>query len=99
MNSLEYRNSLQERKLAKPLIVVKAARDEETRVWFVEFSDLFGLNIEADTLEELIDKLPAAVGDLIQEGALDDEDRATDREYPIELIAHASTRLLIRAAA
>ena len=68
-------------------------------MWFVEPSDLSVLNIEADTLEELIEKLPAAARDLIEEVAIEDADRGADREYPIELIAHASTRLIIRAAA
>ena len=43
------------------VIVVKAALDTEAGVWFVESSDLPGLCIEAETIEKLIDKLPAAV--------------------------------------
>jgi predicted RNase H-like HicB family nuclease len=84
------------------LIVVKAARDEEAQVWYVESSDVPGLNAEAETLEALLDKLPALVEDLVDEGALDSESDGAgqlDREFPIELIAHASTRLRIRAAA
>jgi predicted RNase H-like HicB family nuclease len=77
------------------LIVVKAARDEEARVWFVESSDLPGLNIEAETLDGLMDKLPGAIRDLIEEGALGDEPGR--RDVPVELIAHASTRLRIAA--
>lgn len=83
------------------VIVVKAARDDEARVWFVESSDVPGLNAEAETLEALIEMLPALVQDLIDEGALDDADGAyaSNRDLPIELIAHASTRLPARAAA
>lgn len=44
--------------MAGNMIIVKAARDAEAGVWFVESSDLPGLNLEADTLEELTDKLP-----------------------------------------
>ena len=77
------------------LIVVKATRDEEARVWFVESSDLPGLNIEADTLEGLMEKLPGAIRDLIEEGALGDDQDGDQREFPVELIAHASTRLRI----
>lgn len=83
------------------LIVVKAARDEEARVWYVESSDVPGLNAEAETLEALIEKLPPIVQDLIDEGALDGIGGldAGDRELPIELIAHASTRLRVRDTA
>jgi hypothetical protein len=83
------------------VIVVKAARDEEAGVWYVESSDVPGLNAEAATLEALIELLPPIVQDLIHEGALDDVVglEARDRDLPIELIAHASTRLRIRDAA
>ena len=83
------------------LIVVKAARDEEAGVWYVESSDVPGLNAEAETLEALIDLLPPIVQDLIDEGALDEADgiEARNQERRIELIAHASTRLRIRDAA
>lgn len=80
------------------LIVVKAARDDDARVWFIESSDVPGLNLEADTLDSLIEKLPGAVLDLIEEGALGSEAQAGG-EIPIELIAHAGTRLRIPVAA
>lgn len=35
------------------MVVVRAAYDAEAGVWFVESSDLFGLNLEASTLEGL----------------------------------------------
>jgi len=76
------------------LIVVKATRDEEARVWFVESSDLAGLNIEAETLDGLWEKLPDAIRDLIEEGALGD-DAGGEREVAVELIAHAATRLRV----
>lgn len=78
--------------MAGNVIVVKAARDAEAGVWFVEASDVPGLNLEADTLEALADMLPGAVLDLLEaRGEFDGQD------VPIELIAHASTR--VRAAA
>jgi predicted RNase H-like HicB family nuclease len=76
------------------LIVVKAAWDPDARVWWVEHSDLPGLNLEAETLEELRDKLPGAVADLFE--AAGDTER---REVPIELIAHAHTRVHLGCAA
>ena len=47
-------------------ILVKAAHDPEANVWFVEQSDLFGLNAEAETLEQLVEKLPAVIADLLE---------------------------------
>ena len=78
------------------LIVVKAAFDPEARVWFVEDSDLHGLNAEGATLEELVEKLPDVVGDLLEANGFDAEGA---REVPIELIAHARTRVRLGAAA
>ena len=78
------------------VIVVKAARDAEAGVWFVESSDLPGLNLEGGTLEELADKLPGAVLDLLEAGGELPDGAAHD--VPIELIAHASTRVRIAAA-
>jgi predicted RNase H-like HicB family nuclease len=47
-------------------VTIKAVHDAEAGVWYVEESDLFGLNAEADTLEELVDKLPAVISDLLE---------------------------------
>lgn len=79
--------------MADSIIVVKAGRDTEAGVWFVESSDLPGLNLEAETLEALADKLPGAVLDLLEESGDFD-----GRDVPIELIAHASTRVRATAA-
>jgi hypothetical protein len=76
------------------LIVVKAAFDPDARVWFVESSDIPGLNLEAASVEELRDKLPGAIADLLEQTTGD-----ADREVPIELIAHAHTRVRIRTSA
>jgi predicted RNase H-like HicB family nuclease len=74
-----------------PLIVVKAAYDADAGVWFVEHSDLFGVNAEAPTLEALVAKLPAVIGDLLEEAG------SAEGEVPIEVVAHA--RALARVAA
>lgn len=71
------------------VIVVKALRDTQAGVWFVESSDVEGLNLEGATLEELANKLPAALLDLLEaNGNLDD-----GIDVPVELIAHTSTRV------
>lgn len=74
------------------VILVKAARDLETGVWFVESADVPGLNLEADTLEELVEKLPGAVLDLLEAGA-PEFGPGGELDVPIELVAHASTRV------
>ncbi len=69
------------------LIVVKAAYDPEAGVWFVESSDLPGLNVEASTVEKLQEQVPLAVADLIEASGAGE-----DFDIPIEIIAHPSAR-------
>lgn len=78
------------------VIVVKAGRDAEAGVWFVEDCEIDGLNLEAETLEALVEKLPDAILDLLEAAGADVDGAA---ELPIELIAHASTKVTFRTAA
>jgi hypothetical protein len=48
-------------------ITVNVAYDPEIDVWYVKASSLAGLNVEAKTVDKLIDKLPGAVTDLLEE--------------------------------
>jgi predicted RNase H-like HicB family nuclease len=73
--------------MARGLILVKAAYDADAGVWFVESSDLEGVNAEAPSLEELLQKLPGVILDLLEEEGFD------GAEVPIELVAHARTRV------
>lgn len=73
------------------VIVVKARYDAEAGVWITESADVHGLRIEAATLEALIARIPGAVQDLL------DDDLAQD--IPIEIVAHASTRVSASLAA
>jgi hypothetical protein len=57
--------------MAKP-IVVKANWDPEAKVWYTEHSTLPGLNLEAETIDGLRNKLPGAIEDLL-EGAGEQE--------------------------
>jgi hypothetical protein len=72
------------------VIVVKAAFDPEANVWYTESSDVHGLRIEAPTLDVLIARVPGAVQDLLEE-----EGQTGDLDIPIEVIAHASTRVRV----
>lgn len=76
---------LAEKPMSRGLIVIKAADDADAAVWFVESSDLAGVNAEAPTLEALLQKLLGVVLDLLEEETLD------DLELPIEVVAHART--------
>jgi predicted RNase H-like HicB family nuclease len=83
--------------MASGLIVVTVAYDPEAGVWYVESSDLAGVNAEASTPEELREKLPNVILDLLEaaDGAEDDG----DLDVPIEIIAHMRTRVRRRACA
>lgn len=74
--------------MKQPVVIVKAALDTEVGIWFVEWSDLPGLNLEAPSLDLLMEKLLAAIRDL-----LDEEGVEGGRDIPIEPIARASTML------
>jgi predicted RNase H-like HicB family nuclease len=71
--------------------VVRAAWDDEAKVWYVEESDIPGLATEADTLDELRKKVPVIIQDL-----LEDESDKPD-EIEIDFIAYAHDR--VRTAA
>ncbi len=74
--------------MANRLIIVKAIYDPEAAVWYVEDSgDLPGVNAWAPSVQELADKLPAVILDLLEE-----QGDHGDTDVPIELIAHVSTR-------
>ncbi len=70
-------------------ITVHAGFDNEAGVWFVEKSDLHGLNVEGPTLEALIDKLPGAIADLLEEKG------AGEYDTPLEVIAHQRSSVLV----
>ncbi|HZL00786.1 MAG TPA: DUF1902 domain-containing protein [Caulobacteraceae bacterium] len=69
------------------VIVVKAAFDPEAGVWYTQSSDVHGLRIEAATFDALVERVPGAVQDLLEDDGLD---------IPIEvIIAHASTHIRV----
>ena len=72
----------------RTLIVVKATFDADAQVWYVEHSDLPGLNLEAPTLDRLRELLPPLILDLL-EAAGD----PGPFDVPIEIVAHASARV------
>jgi hypothetical protein len=79
--------------MAKKLIMVGAAYDRKAKVWWIKSSDLLGLHAEGATLEELRNKLPDMVSDLIEAN----EPSWLNHDIVVEIIARA--RLRTRAPA
>ena len=73
-------------------INVHVTYDPEARVWFVEQSDVHGLRIEAATIEELVERLPGAIQDLLEDG-----DGHGAHDVPVEVIAHRSVSVRLDA--
>lgn len=70
------------------LIVVRATWDDDARVWTAESSDLPGLVAEAASLDELDNKLPNLILDL-----LDADNHQEDIDIPVEVVATFSRRV------
>jgi hypothetical protein len=81
------------------LIVVKIAYDEEANVWYVLHSDVPGLRAEADTADELINRIPPMLADLIEENGFNEHSLEGVNEVPVEIIASHSTRVRLHEAA
>ncbi len=54
-------------KLPIDTISVKVEWDVEARVWYTAETTMQGLNLEAETLDGLLEKLPGAIVDLLLE--------------------------------
>ncbi len=72
------------------MILVRADWDAEAGVWVASSEDI-GLVTEAATFEALTAKIPDMIADLL-------EGEPDLGEIPIEIVAHASTRVTPRAA-
>jgi len=66
-------------------ITVRAVWDPEAEVWYVESSSLPGLNLEAETIDGLREKLPGAIEDLLE--------GARGQEVEFELITSGSVKI------
>lgn len=65
-NLCRFPESERTRNMAPTIIIVNAARDGDAGVWFVESSDLPGLNVEAATLDEFVEIVADLAPDLIE---------------------------------
>jgi len=71
-------------------IMVEANYDFATKVWYVASSDVFGIHAEGRTFEELCNRLPDVVRNVIE----------ADSDGPagaIEIMVHASIRFTVPA--
>lgn len=69
-------------------VIVRADWDEEAKVWTASSHDVYGLNTEADSIEQLRAKLPGMIADLLE---------ANNVAVPptsIEIIAYVRDRFL-----
>ncbi len=66
-------------------IRVKAAWDPDAEVWYTESSSLPGLNLEAETIDSLREKLPGAIEDLLE--------GAGGQEIKFELITPGTVKI------
>ncbi len=78
------------------LIIVRLAYDDSARVWYIQTSDLPGLAGEAPTVENLIERIPGMIADLIEENGFAGADVA---EIPVEIIASRHARVRLRDVA
>jgi predicted RNase H-like HicB family nuclease len=70
---------------------VRAAWDNEAKVWYVEASDISGLVTESETLEGLRQRIRDILPDLL--AGIED----VPEQIEIDLIAHAHDRVLTAA--
>ncbi|WP_108395772.1 DUF1902 domain-containing protein [Devosia submarina] len=70
-------------------IIVRAQWDEEARVWVASSSDIGGLSVEADTIENLNQKVLAAIADLIELNGFESD----LSEVPVHLLAEQLSRI------
>ena len=81
-------------------VKVEAAYDHDAGVWFVQESDLPGLSAEAATFEQLCDRLPGMIRDLVEENGWDDGHEENEcHTVPIEIIAHKFLEAKLSAVA
>ena len=80
--------------MSEAVVTVHATFDDVADVWFVESSDLHGVNAEAPTLDALLAKLPDVIFDLLDEG-----DTAAGEDIVLEIVAHARSAVRVRRAA
>ena len=72
-------------------IIVKAERDPEAGVWYVIDSDLPGLHVEGETLDEIYAKLTGGILDLTGDAdfqLIAEGHRAAAADYEVTVAAH-----------
>jgi predicted RNase H-like HicB family nuclease len=73
-----------------PTYVIRAEWDEEAKVWVASSDDVPGLATEAESLEQLMERLRVIVPELLEANGLITD---TAHDIPIELLAERKERL------
>jgi len=73
-------------------IIVRADWDEEARVWVATSREIDGLAVEADTIEDIKQKVTDAISDLIQLNGLEDFDMDLD-DIPVRIMSEQIARV------
>lgn len=73
-------------------LVVMADWDDEAQVWVASSTDIYGLNVEADTLEQLSVKVAGAISDLL-------ELNGPKPDGPVPVSIHADKKIQVTVAA
>ena len=71
-------------------VLVQAAYDSESHIWYVHQSTLQGLHVEGETFEALVSEIKLGVESLL-------EGQATD--VSINIIAHTHEQITLKKAA
>ncbi len=71
-------------------IQIKAIWDPEAKVWVAESDDVPGLITEADTMEQLVNKLHILIPELLQENGVDTK----SRDIPFDLFSERKEKVL-----
>ncbi len=86
---MHYVALVEERGMQSSMILVRARWDAEAAVWVATSEDVPGLVTEADTLEELRDKVLVMIPELLEANGV-----ASDlAEIPVHIIAEQTTRI------
>lgn len=69
--------------MSRAAITVRAEWDDEASVWFATSDDIDGLALEAATMEELTQKVPGALRDLVELNGVEFDRSLSDIPYRI----------------
>jgi predicted RNase H-like HicB family nuclease len=73
-------------------VEIEAAFDDETQVWYVLSSDLFGVHAQAETFDALVAKLPPVIEDMVEANNV-----VAAPQLDLRVVARSNTRMNLAA--